>query len=225
MKVHYIVRCSEPLWPRVMRRFPVRGRRSVGAGLRRRGIELRNQPSGASTLCNYGEDNTVRSVRRGAYRPTESETLCMRRSSMRGSRESPEATERVPRAVRLGKVCDRNRESVCDRAVGQAHSTREAVEQRSATGKTGHRPAEMVEGRGTGRGELVQVQHTPDAETEGAIWRTLNGHEAGNRRHSQGEVPTLSPEACHRDWNEYGRQRDGISESTPLRHVPEVGAG
>ena len=135
VKVHYIVRCSEPLWPRVMRRFPVRGRRSVGAGLRRRGIELRNHPFGASTLYSYGEDNTVRSARRGAYRPTESETLCMRRSSMRGSRESPEATERVPRAVRLGKVCDRNRESVCDRAVGQAHSTREAVEQRSATGR------------------------------------------------------------------------------------------
>ena len=108
MKVHHIVRCNEPLWPRVMRRLPVRGRRSVGAGGLRR---------------------------RGAYRPTESETLCMRRSSMRGSRESPEATERVPRAVRLGKVCDRNRESVCDRAVGQAHSTREAVEQRSATGR------------------------------------------------------------------------------------------
>jgi len=108
VKVHYVVRRSEPLRPRVMRRLPVRGRRSVGAGLRRRGIELRNQPSGASTLCHYGEDNTVRSDRRGAYRPTESETLCMRRSSMRGSRESPEATEQVLSSVRLGKVCGRN---------------------------------------------------------------------------------------------------------------------
>ena len=108
MKVHYVVRRSEPPRPRVMRRLPARGRRSVGAGLRRRGIELRNQPSGALTLYCYGEDNTVRSDRRGAHRPTESETLCMRRSSMRGSRESPEATEQVLSSVRLGEVCGRN---------------------------------------------------------------------------------------------------------------------
>ena len=108
MKVHYIVRRSGPLWPRVMRRLLVRERRSVGAGLRRRGIELRNQTSGVSTLCNCGEDNTERTDMRGAHRPTESETLCMRRSSMRGSRESPETTERVPRTVRLVKVCGLN---------------------------------------------------------------------------------------------------------------------
>ncbi len=61
MKVHYVVRHSKPLRPRVMRRLPVRERRSVSAGLRRRGIELRNHGSGASTLYSYGEDNTVRS--------------------------------------------------------------------------------------------------------------------------------------------------------------------
>ena len=108
MKIHYVVRRSEPLRPRVMRRLPARGRRSVGAGLRRRGMELRNHPFGASTLCVYGEDNTVRSARRGAYRPTESKTLCMRRTSMRGNRESPEATEQVSSSVRLGKVSDHN---------------------------------------------------------------------------------------------------------------------
>lgn len=108
VKVHYVVRRSEPQRPRVMRRLPVRGRRSVGAGLHRRGIELRNHPFGASTLYSYGEDNTVRSVKRGTYRPTESETLCMCRSFMRGNRESLEAIERVPSSVRLGKVRDHN---------------------------------------------------------------------------------------------------------------------
>ena len=108
MKVRYVVRPSKPPRPRVMRRLPVRERRSVGAGLRRRGRELRNQPYGVSTLCFKGEDNTVRSAMRGAYRPTESMTLGMRRSSMRGSRESPEATEQVLSSVRLGKVCGRN---------------------------------------------------------------------------------------------------------------------
>ena len=208
MKVHYVVRRSEPLRPRVMRRLPVRGRRSVGAGLRRRGIELRNQPSGASTLCHYGEDNTVRTDRRGAYRPTESETLCMRRSSMRGSRESPEATERELSPVGEGLWPQSQR--VRDRAVGQAHSTREAVEQRSSTGKTGHRPAEMVEERGTDRGELVQVQHTPDAEPEGAIWRTLRRARSGKPRiHARGCACVEPTCVCHRGWSEYGRQRDG----------------
>ena len=61
MKVHHVVRRSEPLRPRVMRRLPVRERRSVGAGIRRRGIELRNQFFGVLTLCDYGEDNMVRS--------------------------------------------------------------------------------------------------------------------------------------------------------------------
>ena len=156
MKVHYVVRRSEPLRSRVMRRLPVRGRRSVGAGLRRRGIELRNHPFGASTLCQYGEDNTVRSVMRGAYRPTESETLCMRRSSMRGSRESPDATERVPSSVRLGKVSDRN-PSVY--ATGQSDSfvvLRKPSNKGPVVGKTGHRLAEMVEGRELTKGNSFE---------------------------------------------------------------------
>ena len=156
VKVHYVVRRSEPLRPRVMRRLPVRERRSVGAGLRRRGIELRKHGFGASTLYSYGEDNTVRSARRGAYRPTESETLCMRRSSMRGNRESPEATERVPSSVRLGKVRDHN-SSMC--ATGQ--SDRPIVPWKpsnkgSQPVKTGHRPAETVEGRGLTKGNLFE---------------------------------------------------------------------
>ena len=156
MKVHYLVRRSEPLRTRVMRRLPVRERRSVGAGLRRRGIELRNHPFGASTLYSYGEDNTVRSVKRGAYRPTESETLCMCRSSMRGNRESPGATEWVHSSVRLGKVRDHNPSMY---ATGQ--SDRPIVPWKPSNkglqpGKTGHRPAEMVEGRGLTKGNSVE---------------------------------------------------------------------
>ena len=49
-------------------------------------------------------------------------------------------------------------------------------------GSVGQRPAEVGEGRRPGQGELDLVQHTPDAETEGAIWKILNGHETGNRR-------------------------------------------
>lgn len=154
VKVHYVVRHSEPLRPRVMRRLPVRERRSVSAGLRRRGIELRNHLSGASTLYSYGEDNTVRSVRRGAYRPTESKTLCMRRSSMYGNRESLEATERVPSSVRLGKVSDHNPSMY---ATGQ--SDRPIVPQKLSNkgckqGRPAIQPAETVEGRGLTKGNL-----------------------------------------------------------------------
>ncbi len=37
----------------------------------------------------------------------------------------------------------------------------------------------MVEGRGADEGELDRVQHTPYTDTEGAIWRTLNGPRSG----------------------------------------------
>ena len=156
MKVHYVVRRSEPLRSRVMRRLPVRERRSVGAGLRRRGIELRNHGFGASTLYAYGEDNTVRSAKRGACRPTESETLCMCRSSMRGSRESPEATEHVPSSVRLGKVRDHN-PSMC--ATGQSDRPIvpwKPLNKGSQPGNTGHQPAETVEGRGLTKGKSFE---------------------------------------------------------------------
>ena len=66
----------------------------------------------------------VRSGKRAAYWPTESETLCMRGHFMSGSRESLDATGVVSASVRLGKVCDRNRESVRYQAVGQVHSTK-----------------------------------------------------------------------------------------------------
>ena len=120
VRVPYVVRPSEPLRPRVMRRLPVRGRRSVSAGIRRRGIELRNQTSGVSTLYNCGEDNTVRRERRVAHRPTESETLCMRRSFMRGSRESLEATGGSPAASPAEEGPWPNAQRARDQAVGQA---------------------------------------------------------------------------------------------------------
>lgn len=165
VKVHHVVRRSEPLRPRVMRRLPVRGRRSVGAGLRRRGIELRNHSFGASTLYSYGEDNTVCSVRRGAYRPTESETLCMCRSSMRlsasegqacGNRESPEAAERVPSSVRLGKVRDQNPSMYVTGQSDRPIVPWKPSNKGSQPVKTGYRPAEMVEGRGLTKGKSFE---------------------------------------------------------------------
>ena len=156
VKVHHVVRRSEPLRPRVMRRLPVRGRRSVGAGLRRRGIELRNHGFGASTLYSYGEDNTVRSAKRGAYRPTESETLCMRRSSMCGSRESLEVTEWVLSSVRLGKVRDHNPSMYVTGQSDRPIVPWKPSNKGSQPVKTGHRPTETVEGRGLTKGNLVE---------------------------------------------------------------------
>jgi len=144
----------------------------LARGLRRRGIEIRNHPFGASTLYSYGEDNTVRSARRGTYWPTESETLCMRRSSIRGNRESPKATERVPSSVRLGKGRDHNPSMY---ATGQ--SDRPIVPWKpsnkgSQPVKTGHRPAEMVEGRGLTKGNSFES----------------NTHRTQSRRERYGEL-------------------------------------
>src|SRR2546422_6879763 len=51
MKESYRERCSEPLWPRVMRRRS-RGRsRSVDRGKSRQGIELRNQLRPGGRRC------------------------------------------------------------------------------------------------------------------------------------------------------------------------------
>ena len=75
---------------------------------------------------------------------------------MRGNRESPEATEWVLSSVRLGKVCDHNPSMY---VTGQ--SDRPIVPQKlsnkgSQPGKTGHRPAEMVEGRGLTKGNSFE---------------------------------------------------------------------
>jgi hypothetical protein len=79
----------------------------------------------------------------------------MCRSSMRGNRESPEATELDSISVWLGKVRDHN--PSC--ASGQ--SDRPIVPQKpsnkgSQPVKTGRRPAEMVEGRGLTKGKSFE---------------------------------------------------------------------
>jgi len=104
----------------------------------------------------------------GAYRPTEPETLCMRKSSMYGNRESLEVTERVPCSVRLGKVSDHNpsmyvtgqsdRPIVCaGQRIGQEGSSPSGAQMRGAVSKSG------------GNASL--------AEEGGRYWRNLNGHE------------------------------------------------
>ncbi len=65
---------------------------ALGRGTRRRGIELRNQRSGAPTTSACWEGNTVgRVLREQPTGTTESKTLCMRGNSMRENRETPQA--------------------------------------------------------------------------------------------------------------------------------------
>ena len=70
-----------------------------------------------------GEGKTTRCAahKRGAYRPTESKTLCMRRSSMRGSRESPQATGQIQPSP-AGEGLWPQSQRVRERAVGPAHA-------------------------------------------------------------------------------------------------------
>ena len=101
-----------------------------------------------------GKTTRYVAVMQGAYRPTESKTLCMRKSSMYGNRESLEATEQVPSSVRLGKVSDHKPSMY---ATGQ--SDRPIVPQKLSNkgckqGRPAIQPAETAEGRGLTKGNL-----------------------------------------------------------------------
>jgi len=101
-----------------------------------------------------GKTTRYVAVMQGAYRPTESKTLCMRKSSMYGNRESLVVTEQVPSSVRLGKVSDHKPSMY---ATGQ--SDRPTVPQKPSNkgfqpGMSGHQPAETVEERGLTKGNL-----------------------------------------------------------------------
>ena len=104
VKVHYVERCSEPLWPRVMRRLPVRGRRSVGGGIRRRGFELRNHSFDVSTLYFHGEDNTVRSDKREVRTGTRSQRPSARvEAPCTGTGRARKRLSRCPELSPVGK--------------------------------------------------------------------------------------------------------------------------
>ncbi len=80
----------------------------------------------------------------------------MCRSSMRGNRESPEATERGSNSVRLGKVCDHNPSVYATGQSDRPIVLRKSSNKGSLAGKPGHRPAEMVEGRGLTKGKSFE---------------------------------------------------------------------
>jgi len=77
-------------------------------------------------------------------------------STMYGNRESSAVAGGSPAASPAGEGRRPQSQYERCRAVGQAHSTWEAIEQRSFNhGKRGHGWAEMVEGRGRTKGNLI----------------------------------------------------------------------
>ena len=79
-------------------------------------------------------------------------------------------------------------------------------------------PAEEVEGRGLTKGNLLQRNRfRTQCRGMGRVWTTLNGHEAGNRGHSQGPAPTLSPMTCKARCSGYDRQPARIRGCGSLR--------
>jgi hypothetical protein len=86
--------------------------------------------------------------------------------------------------------------------------------------------AERVEGRESGRREYGFVKQVLNTASEkDTVWPSLNGHNTGNRRHSQGKTPVAVPKACQAHKNVYGRkplrikgydsQRSGTTSTTP----------
>ena len=101
-----------------------------------------------------GKTTRYVAVMQGAYRPTEPETLCMRKSSMYGNRESPEVTERVPSSVRLGKVCDHKPSMYATGQSDRPTVPRKPSNKGCKQGIPASQPAETVEGRGLTKGNL-----------------------------------------------------------------------
>jgi len=81
-------------------------------------------------------------------------------------------------------------------------------------------------GKGPDQGESVLAKQAPDSGPgEGAIWRTLNGHEVGNHGYSQGEAPVLIPRACKARWSGYGDRCEGFFPSVVERFLVDGAAG
>jgi hypothetical protein len=84
----------------------------------------------------------------------------MCRNSMRGSRESPDATGGVPSSVRLGKACGRNPSvhaaGQSDRSIVPKKWSNKAPQVARATARDGGDHG----GKGPGQGELVSEPHT-----------------------------------------------------------------
>ena len=87
-------------------------------------MELRNQPSGVSTLFIHGEDHMKSNVQRELlFDATESQNPGMCGNSMRGNRETPEVppTDGVGGQSREGhELCVRHARN---RGVGRTHNT------------------------------------------------------------------------------------------------------
>ena len=155
---------------------------------------------------------------------TESETLCMaspafgmRRSSMRGNRESSGSDWEVPFPVRSGKIRDRT-----PGVYAPEQSDRPIVPEKRSNEGTGTRcvdgPEETAEGRGLTKGNSERS----------CTYRTLGRRSdmedpkrarSGKPRTQPRQASYVAPKYVTRDWNGYERQK------TPVRHIPEVGAG
>jgi hypothetical protein len=99
---------AAPSWPRVMRRLPARGRRSVDRGKRRSAIELRNHPIQGADLVTFGgrQHGKEATDSEPTADPAESETLSMRGRSVLENREiSAVPVWQVELPGRTGKAC------------------------------------------------------------------------------------------------------------------------
>ena len=188
------------------------------------------QTLGADAVADRGRQHQGGRYRESLLGSARSETLCMHGNSACGNWEIPWfSTDGT--VERVGKV---NRPHVGDARpweVGQPHSSGEAPEQRlgcaSACGES--------RAKGADQGESAAAKQVPDTEPgRDRIWTTLNGHEAGNRGHSQGTAPTFTPPTCNVRRSGYGglpvvveRRCQRLIRSTSTSacaSLPEVGA-
>ena len=116
--------------------------------------------------------------------------MCIR--SMCGSRESSGVTGRESRCQSGWGRPRPQSQHVRFRAVGQAHITREAIEQGFFNrGSLGHGPAEMVEGRGLTKGTCLSPTSTVHSDRGFDMENSKRVREAARRTSASALVPEV----------------------------------
>jgi hypothetical protein len=161
---------SNQPWPRVMRRLPVRGRRSVDRGRAGPAIELRNHLIRVADLVTWwGRQYDTLRYREWRVGPAESENRSMYANSLHGNREIPGVTVCHPQSARSGKVKGRTPDMYAPgKSDGGIVSMKRMNKGAQSRQPRDQPPAEFVEKRPPAKGNSVQAAVTGTQRLEAA---------------------------------------------------------
>jgi len=178
-----LVMVSDQPWPRVMRRLPVRGRRSVDRGRAGLAIELRNHLVRVADLVIWrGRQYGASRYRERRSGPAESETRSMYANSLHGNREIPGVTGCHPQAARSGRAKGRTPDMHAPGKSDGGIVSMKRMNKGAQPEISGQPPAEFVEKRSPAKGNCVQTTVTGTQGLEIASIGLNRVREATNQR-------------------------------------------